>query len=191
MAIHPEAPVSRHFHAVRFYDTPDSLAKIVAQFLGEGFLVGTPGVVIATSDHAAAIGSALHARGFDIARLRARHDLLILDAHDLLATFMVDGVPDSDRFNAVIAPVIDEASARAGGGAIRAYGEMVDVLWKGGQTTAATRLETLWNELAQTRSFSLLCGYGMGSFYKDTARGEVCRHHTHVVLDDGEAAAVQ
>jgi hypothetical protein len=62
------------------------------------------------------------------------------------------------------------------------------VLWKDGQTVAATRLETLWNQLAQTHAFALLCGYSMGSFYKDAAQREICQHHTHIVSDSGDAA---
>ena len=50
---------------------------------------------------------------------------------------------------------------------VRIYGQMVDVLWKNGQQEAAIRLETLWNQLANTQAFSLLCGYAMGQFYTD------------------------
>jgi len=67
---------------------------------------------------------------------------------------------------------------------------MVDVLWKSGQKEAAIRLEILWNQLANTQAFSLLCGYAMGHFYKDANFQEVCRHHTHVVSADGEMSAV-
>ena len=34
----------------------------------------------------------------------------------------------------------------------------MDLLWKDGLTTAAVRLEMLWNQLARTQDFSLLCG---------------------------------
>jgi hypothetical protein len=65
---------------------------------------------------------------------------------------------------------------------IRAYGEMVDVLWKDGKPDAAIRLEMLWNRLAAKYGFALLCGYAMGSFYKQTKRFEdVCRQHAHIV----------
>ena len=46
------------------------------------------------------------------------------------------------------------------------------------------------NELAKTEAFALLCGYAMGSFYKDTAQGDVTRLHTHVVSDNGAALRV-
>lgn len=49
-------------------------------------------------------------------------------------------------------------------------------------------VEVLWNDLATRYSFALLCGYAMGSFYKETAtRGyeHVCSQHTHVIGADG------
>jgi len=52
---------------------------------------------------------------------------------------------------------------------------------EGGQTVAACRLETLWNTLANTHAFSLLCGYAIGNLYKDAAVDEICSHHSHVV----------
>jgi signal transduction histidine kinase len=61
---------------------------------------------------------------------------------------------------------------------------MVDVLWKDGNTEGAIRLEELWNDLAATYSFSLLCAYAMGNFYKathDHAFRDVCRQHSRVV----------
>ena len=67
---------------------------------------------------------------------------------------------------------------------------MVDVLWQNDQQEAAIRLETLWNQLANTEAFSLLCGYAIGHFYKDANFQEVCRHHTHVVSADGKLSAV-
>ena len=65
---------------------------------------------------------------------------------------------------------------------VRAFGEMVNLLWKDGMTSAAIRLETLWNELARSYDFKLLCGYSMGNFYKQADEMQrVCAHHTAVV----------
>jgi hypothetical protein len=63
----------------------------------------------------------------------------------------------------------------------RACGEMVDVLWQDGLRAAAIRLEMHWNQLAMTHDFSLLCGYAMGSFYKDAGMRDVCAQHSHVI----------
>jgi hypothetical protein len=64
---------------------------------------------------------------------------------------------------------------------------MVDVLWQDGEHDAAIRLEVLWNQLAQTEAFSLLCGYAMGHFYKDAHRDEIYGQHSHIVSADGKA----
>ncbi len=56
-------------------------------------------------------------------------------------------------------------------------------------TVAAVQVEMLWNKLAMTREFSLLCGYGMGNFYKDAALQEICDQHSHVVSAEGRRGA--
>ena len=53
------------------------------------------------------------------------------------------------------------------------------------------RLEMLWNQLAMTHDFSLLCGYAMGSFYKDAGVADICNQHSHVLSADGAAAPVR
>lgn len=183
-------PEHGHFHAVRFYESRGSLARIVAQFLGEGFATGFPAIVIATPDHLDAIRTVLTARSFDLTRLEAAGDLIVVDAEETLARFMIDGMPDPERFRDTVAPLVERARRGRTECVVRAYGEMVDVLWKAGQTIAAVRLETLWNQLAHSHPFALLCGYSMGHFYKDFAQQEIRSLHTHVVLDPGDSAAV-
>ena len=73
---------------------------------------------------------------------------------------------------------------------IRIYGQMVDILWQEGKRDLAIRLEVLWNQLANTQRFSLLCGYAIGPFYKDAQVRDVCAQHTHVISADGRAANV-
>jgi len=59
------------------------------------------------------------------------------------------------------------------------------VLWKQGKTAAAIRLEVLWNDLTTTHVFSLLCGYAIGNFSKQTQQyEEVCNLHAHVHASD-------
>ena len=67
---------------------------------------------------------------------------------------------------------------------------MVDILWRTEEREAAIRLEVLWNQLARTQAFSLLCGYAMGHFYKDAHVDDVCSHHTHVISADGKQPRV-
>jgi hypothetical protein len=168
------------FHAVRFYQDGQSLARMVSGFLEEGFSAGLPAVVIATPEHRDAIETALSARQVDVSRLKRSDDLVIVDAERALSTFMVAGMPDPASFKDEIIPLIERACRGRTGCVVRAYGEMVDVLWKRGETNAAIRLEALWNQLAQTHEFALLCGYSMGHFYKSAAPRELFDLHTHV-----------
>jgi hypothetical protein len=170
-----------HFHAVRFYDSKASLCRTVADFLGEGLASGQPGLVIATPAHRHALVEELRSRQFDVDTIQAAGDLVLLDARDVLATFMVDGMPNAERFNVHVPAAIERVCRGCKDRTVRAYGEMVDVLWQDGQTAAAIRLEMLWNQLAMTHDFSLLCGYAMGSFYKDAGMREICAQHSHVV----------
>jgi len=180
---------SGHFHAVRFYEDDNSLCRIVSGFIAEGLTLGQPGLVIATQPHALCIVQNLVAAGVDVETLKKRGDLLVLDARQVLATFMANGQPDPDFFKASARGTLEQLS-RGRNQTIRAYGEMVDVLWKDGMTEAAIKLEMLWNRLANTHDFSLLCGYAMGSFYKDASIDDVCSHHTHRVSDDGHASLI-
>jgi hypothetical protein len=190
MASKAKAAATGHFHAVRFYKDADSLCRIVGNFLAEGVASAQPAVVIATPAHRAGITAVLAGKAIDTAALERDGALLMLDAEETLAQFMVEGMPDPTLFREALIPIIEKACGGRKDCVVRAYGEMVDVLWKAGQTVAATRLEMLWNDLARSQSFSLLCGYAMGSFYKDAAVEEVCSHHSHVISETGEAVYV-
>ena len=181
---------TREYHAVRFYESEKALSQIVAKFLSDGFASGSPGVVVATPGLRGALVRELTARSLDVLQLQRSNDLVLLDAEDTLSTFMVDGQPDAAKFNDSICEVITKACRGREDCTLRIFGQMVDVLWSNGKQDAAIRLEMLWNQLAQTEAFSLLCGYAMGQFYKDASIKDICRHHTHVVSADGEAAAV-
>lgn len=187
MSIKSLAADSGQFHAVRFYKDAESLSQIVAEFLANGFATGQPGIVIATPEHLNHIIQALLTKSVDVQTVQERGDLILLDAEETLSAFMVDGMPDSTRFRSAIVPALEKACKGRRNCVVRAYGEMVDVLWKADRTAAATRLEMLWNDLARTQSFSLLCGYAMGNFYKDAAVEDICSHHSHVVSEEGIA----
>lgn len=181
---------SSHHHAVRFYEDDTSLCRIVAGFLGDGLAAGQPGVVIAVPSHCEGISQGLRALSFDVDRLRHSGDLMLLDAEETLSTFMKDGRPDSAAFRESVGGLLDNVTGGRRSVTVRAFGEMVDCLWRNDAADAAIRLEVLWNELANTRAFSLLCGYSMGNFYKHGAYEDICGQHTHVVSGAGQPTPV-
>jgi MEDS: MEthanogen/methylotroph, DcmR Sensory domain len=186
----PSHTDSSHFHAVRFYEDDSSLFRIVSKFISEGLTTNQPALVIATASHIEGITRNLRSAAIDVDAVQHKGDLLFVDARDMLNEFMVNGQPDGELFKASASAVIQRVCGERKRCTVRAYGEMVDVLWKDGMSGAAIKLEMLWNRLANTRDFSLLCGYSMGSFYKDASIEDITRQHTHIVTASGESAAV-
>jgi MEDS: MEthanogen/methylotroph, DcmR Sensory domain len=105
------------------------------------------------------------------------------DAEETLAAFMDGERPSPERFERVVGGLVDEIAARFPNETTRAFGEMVDILLRDGCERAAIALEELWDELAQTRRFALLCGYRLDIFDHEVqkkALPDVLRTHTHV-----------
>jgi|SRR5882672_1094559 len=177
------SPIYDHHHAVQFYGDDDHLCSTIAAFLAQGFVDRHPAIVIATPAHTICVLDQLRARMIDVDKAQNCGDLVLLDAQQTLDLFMEDDIPDAERFEKSIGGLVaDLLRTRPERTLIRAYGEMVDVLWREGKPEAAIRLEILWNKLANEYGIALLCGYSMGNFFKQTALfEEVCRQHTHVM----------
>ena len=168
-------------HDVHFYPTDESLIQVVGEFLSEGVRAGQPLVVIAT---------AAHRRAFEKELLRMHPDLdareaetVWLDARDTLASFMEGPMPNAELFQATVGNVFSRLMASRTYLVIRAYGEMVDLLWQEGNQEGAIALEKLWNALAHRYAFSLLCAYnGVGFEVVDSRPGyyRVCAMHERV-----------
>ena len=169
---------------MQFYGDEGALIEMLARFVRQGIESGKPLVLIATAAHRGALLRRMADEGLSAAAFTQAGAVRMLDAEEVLATFMVDGMPDRARFVAQVGEVISEAQALAPACTVRAFGEMVDLLWKQGNAAGAIRLEELWNELAATYRFTLLCAYQIGNFLEGRADydiGNVCSLHTHVL----------
>ena len=188
-----------HGHSVQFYEDDRFLVETVVDFFAVGLVDGLGAVAIATREHIAAITHGLHEKGFDVDRTCTTGQLTLLDAEELLASFMSGAQPDAARFRHAMDGVLG-SHARFGDGArerrpVLAFGEMSDFLSREGNLDGAIRLEELWNELAETYTFSLLCAYSLSAFSEDThdaALRAICNQHAHVLpterymrVDDG------
>ena len=173
-----------HAHAVQFYEGEEFLSGTVSDFLSTGLASGQSVLVIATKPHGSAFTSQLTSRGFDLDGARRAGRFTLLDAEQTLATFMSGTMPDPERFHASIGGVLERTIAKTDGAGLRAYGEMVDLLWKAGNPEGAIRLEELWNEIGKAHSFSLLCAYDMNNFHSESHSEHfhaVCKTHGHVM----------
>ncbi|MDP8927956.1 MAG: MEDS domain-containing protein [Actinomycetota bacterium] len=172
----------RHDHLVEFYESDGFLVDSVVQFLAPALGAGEAAIVVATRAHRDKFEAALTAEGLDVTGAHARGQLAALDAAQTLAAFLVDGTPDPARFRMVLGGMIDRAAE--GGRRVCIYGEMVALLWEEGNISAALMLEDLWNELACSHPFSLLCAYPMGTFDGEettAAFRTVCKQHSAVI----------
>ncbi|HSY68997.1 MAG TPA: MEDS domain-containing protein, partial [Edaphobacter sp.] len=179
-------PANSSAHTVQFYEDDSFLIDGLARFIGSPLLAGSSALVIATKTHRDSLFEHLHSRGFDPASAIRQGRFLALDASETLAKFMIDGLPDTTRFTALMDSLLTQLQFAANGNhrPIAAFGEMVALLWAEGKQYAALQLEQLWNHLAGTHSFHLHCAYPI-SLFASHADAElitaVCGEHSHVI----------
>jgi hypothetical protein len=179
-------PASKH--TCEFFGDDTHLVTTVAAALRPAFALHHAVIVIATPEHLAALDAQLDSF---VALRAARASGLYrpFDADLTLKKLSTAGRPDRRKFEEVVGTPVAEALARYGG--VRAYGEMVSLLWMRGQHQAALELEELWNELIGYHPISLLCGYAAQGFPDGTLSEpamRVGRLHAGFGLGIAEAA---
>lgn len=140
LSIAPAPSAAEHRHAVQFYEDDAFLCDTVAEFVSGALSAHEPALVIATEPHREGLAAVLAARGVDVPRVRVSGQLTLLDARELLDRFMVAGMPDAALFREVVGEALDRAARIRAGAVVRAFGEMVDLLWREGRAEAAIRL---------------------------------------------------
>jgi anti-sigma regulatory factor (Ser/Thr protein kinase) len=169
-------------HVVQFYEHDAELVEAVGPYLLAAAAGGDVAIVIATEAHRRAFEAELEAEEIDVAHLSASGRFICLDAASTMATFMSGGQIDHDAFHEAIGGLV--RTAAESGRPIRAYGEMVALLWDSGDVLAAIELETLWNDLARELPFSLFCSYPAASVASSEhaeALHQVCHLHSSVL----------
>ncbi len=171
-----------HRHLVKFFEDERNLFATVAGFIGDGLAAGQPALVIARPWHRQGILEQLGRHVSHAGSAAPLGDLMMIDAEATLSRFMADDLPDAGRFMHTIGDLVDGLSREAGYVPVRAYGEMVDLLWRAGRTEATIELEHLWNAAAAAHHLSLLCGYSVRHISDDIERLQrVCCLHTDVI----------
>lgn len=158
---------------VSYYYSDRSLITSLNHYIGAGLAVGDACIVIATPNHIKKLNKEL-AKNLDFSLDEARNtNYIAVNAEAILADFIKNGRIDKKKFYSIFGQIIKEAEKK--GKPIRAYGEMVSVLWENGHKASAIRLEKIWNEIAQKHSFALFCAYPQYLFDK--------QNHERSVID--------
>jgi hypothetical protein len=167
-------------HVVQFYGREEELAERVTDYLLGALDSGGVAIVIATAEHRREFETRLGQAGVDLPAARDDGSYLALDAGQTLRELMAADGLDSAAFDRVIGAVVRRSGA--GGRLVRAFGEMVALLWDDGLVNDAAQLEAMWDELGRRHPFSLFCGYRADSVTRDIDTfAEVCRLHEEIV----------
>jgi hypothetical protein len=171
-------------HIVQLYQDQDFLNRAVCRFAAAAITNGEGVILVPTIAHWDAFRPRLEAEGIDVRAAEGRGQLTVVDADDLLPTFMRDAMPDAPIFLGLAADIV--ARARNGGQypKVRWWGEMVNVLWERGDVGASMSLEDLFDRLAEDENIAIFCSFVMDNFDGDVHARMLPRlgeNHSHLI----------
>jgi DcmR-like sensory protein len=171
-------------HLVQLCWQSAGVTRSVGRYLSEGLKRGETALVLAATEHLTDLCEQLTGSGLNPYELQQEGRLAALDARQTLAKFMVDNKPNARLFDESVGTLARRLGSSSERHCLRAYGEMVGLLWLNRQFSAAMALEELWNDLLQSTSFSLFCSYPIDvfdpSFHRCDVDAVMCSH-THMV----------
>ena len=168
-------------HVVQIYENDGIFLDALTGFVGGGINGGECVIVIATENHLNALNSRLRDYGISIDTLINDDRYIPVEAEEVLSKFMVDEWPDEKLFMQTISSLLIRGQSK--GRQIRAFGEMVALLWAKGMNGATVRLEYLWNKYCEQNEFCLFCAYPKTGFTQDINESimNICSCHTKMI----------
>jgi hypothetical protein len=168
-------------HVVQIYENDKVFLDSLEGFVGSGLIAGDNIIIIATTEHLVALEDRLKKQGFDIDSLSSANRYNGLEAKEMLSGFMVNNWPDENLFFEFITTLLKRVQQN--NRKVRAFGEMVAVLWEQGFNGATVQLENLWNKLHKNDEFTLFCAYPKIGITQDinTSIEIICSAHTKVM----------
>ena len=171
-------------HIVQLYQDQDFLNRAVCRFAGAGLANGEGIMLFPTLTHWNAFRPRLEAEGVDVHAAQERGQLTVVDADEILPRFMRDAMPDPPVFRRAFGDVLGQARAGGSYQKVRAWGEMVNVLWERGDVAASMNLEDLFDQLNKTIDIAMFCSFLMDNFNGDVHEHMLPRlgtNHSHLI----------
>jgi hypothetical protein len=171
-------------HIVQLYQDQQFLNRAVCRFAAAAIANGEGVILVPTIAHWDAFRPRLEDEGVDVKAAQSRGQLTIVDADNLLPTFMRDGMPDSPMFLGLAANVIRQARGDGRYPKVRWWGEMVNLLWERGDVAASMNLEDLFDQLAHEHDIAIFCSFLMDNFNGDVHARMLPRlgeNHSHLI----------
>lgn len=167
-------------HQIEFYQSEQLLYRSVMKFVMEGLKNAEAVIVVSSNSHEQALKLALERQIHSNKLSLENGQLTFINADEFLSKMSVKNSINAAYFHSVLGESVKQARARFG--SVRAYGEMVDLLWKRGDIEATIQLENEWAVLLSHHPLTLLCGYHLEDFEKvDHSHPmlEICKMHSH------------
>ncbi len=171
-------------HIVQLYQDQQFLNRAVCRFAAAAIANGEGVILVPTIAHWDAFRPRLESEGVDVKAAEKRGQLTIVDADNLLPTFMRDGMPDSPVFLGLAANVVSQARGDGRYPKVRWWGEMVNILWERGDVAASMNLEDLFDKLAHEQDIAIFCSFLMDNFNGDVHARMLPRlseNHSHLI----------
>ena len=168
-------------HVLQIYENDDVLLNTLTSFVGDGINSNDCSIVIATDQHLNALNERLTAYGVNVDSLIKEDKYIPLDAGQTLLQFMRNDWPDESLFIELVSGLMERARLKNRN--VRAFGEMVALLWAQGNKAATVHLEHLWTQYSHQHDITLFFAYPKSGFTDDAERSihDICAAHSWVI----------
>jgi hypothetical protein len=175
-------------HVCQIYENDEVFFDLLEGFIIGGLKANDCVIVIATAIHLKFLNERLASLGYNLEELIRKDQYIPLNAEVTLSKFMVNDWPDEVLFVELVSDLM--LKARKNDRQVRAFGEMVAILWDQGHSGATVHLEHLWNRFCKNESFCLFCAYPKIGFTQDANESllNICGSHTKMIAGWGKSA---
>ena len=173
-------------HILQIYEDDARFIQTLEGFVTGGFDAGESVIIVATPGHLRALNQQLRNQGYDLFTLSLQDQYIPLAAEDTLSQFVINGWPDENLFYHLLTNLL--LRARKQSRRVRAFGEMVAVLWSQGYAGATVHLEHLWTRYCEQEQFGLFCAYPRSGFTEglQESLSRICGCHSKMVRKHNE-----
>jgi hypothetical protein len=171
-------------HIVQLYQDPQFLNRAVCRFAAGAIANGEGVILVPTGAHWDAFRPRLETEGVDVKAAQDKGQLTVIDADELLPTFMQDAMPDAPVFLGLAGDAIARARGAGRYPKVRWWGEMVNILWERGDVAASMNLEDLFDQLADQHEIAIFCSFVMDNFNGEVHSRMLPRlgeNHSHLI----------
>jgi DNA-binding NarL/FixJ family response regulator len=163
----PSNGANERGHSAEFYSDDSSFVVGFAHFIETSLNAGNTVIAVVTESHLNGVYQTLQARGLNLGTATEQQRFIGLDVADILSTFVVNGLPDPDRFFKIVDDLISSQAAAVENTRVAVCGECGSTLWAQGNADAAIQVERLCNQLTKRYGMNVLCGFSLSSFYRE------------------------